>query len=86
MIEKNKTDLLYTYKRKTETESGILRFSFECNLNDEIIEADLADMIIYVCQRDLRLQKLLQKINNCSVDDLLAIANMYRKILLSDKV
>lgn len=88
MSDEKTTDLLYTYKRKTSIENGVLKFTFEHDLNDEITEADLADMLIYCCQRDTRMQKILLKRKlgeQSTLAEVLAAANEYRKILLVDK-
>ncbi|CCV63771.1 hypothetical protein BN85401940 [Alteracholeplasma palmae J233] len=82
------TDLNYSYNRKTYIHNDQLVFTYSYDLNKEIIEAGIADMILYTCQSDVNLQRILnahESEEEMSFDMLLAIANEYRLFLLNNK-
>lgn len=54
------TDLNYSYNRITNIKNNKLTFYCEFDLRNEIIDADIADMILYICQRDFNLQDILK--------------------------
>ncbi|VEU80848.1 hypothetical protein [Haploplasma axanthum] len=81
MIDKT-TDSNYTYKRKTSIDNNTLKFSYEYDLTKEIVDADVADMILYTCQSDIDLQKILERYDEVTLDILVEIVNEYRLSLL----
>lgn len=88
-MENKTTDLNYSYLRKTIIDKHILRFNYEYDLREKIVDIDLADIILYTNQRDTDLQQILKKYDlNEEIDTslLLKIVNEYRIHLLNQEV
>jgi len=84
-VKKNTVDLNYSYQRKTTIKNNILNFSYEYDLNKKILDADIADMILYTCQRDINLQKIMEKHDLEDIDEVLEVVNEYRLFLINNK-
>lgn len=78
------TKRIYDYKRKEEVMNNIFHFEYEFDLNQKIESLELADMIAYSQQGDVRLQDLFLKYDmkdDMSAEALLEMMNEYRLIL-----
>lgn len=74
----------YDYKRKEEIVDNVFHFEYEFDLNKKIESLELADMIAYSQQGDVRLQDLFLKYDmkdDISAESLLEMMNEYRLIL-----